>query len=169
MTATEARASIGGQALDPNAPLLDVEDLHVQFRIDDGVVKAVNGLTYSLDAGESLAILGESGSGKSVSAQAVMGILDMPPGEIPKGSVRFRGVELLGLSDNTMAQDVRANRIAMVFQDALTALNPVFSVGWQIGEVYRKHRGMSRKDAKKFTLIKDMHLCLITLVTDMYL
>lgn len=140
---------LGDEALDPNAHLLEVTNLHVEFRIEDGVVKAVNGLTYTLDEHETLAILGESGSGKSVSAQAVMGILDTPPGFVTQGSVRFRGVDLLQLPEKVMAKQVRGQKIAMVFQDALTALNPVFTVGWQIGEMLRKHRGLSKKEARE--------------------
>ena len=144
---------VSGLPIDPKAPLLEVDDLHVEFRIEDGVVHAVNGLSYVLGQGETVAILGESGSGKSVSAQAVMGILDTPPGFVTAGSVKFRGVQLLekhpksGKFDHVVPE-VRGTRLAMVFQDALTALNPVFTVGWQIGEMFRVHRGMSRKDAK---------------------
>ena len=133
---------------DLDAPLLRVNDLHVEFRLADGVVNAVNGLTYRLDPGETVAILGESGSGKSVSAQAVMGILDSPPGFVTGGSIEYRGIDLLQLSPEKQRR-FRANDIAIVFQDALTALNPVFSVGWQIGELFRKHRGMSKKAARK--------------------
>lgn len=145
---------IAGVETDPAAPLLEVENLHVEFRIQDGTVQAVNGLSYTLAKGETLAILGESGSGKSVSAQAVMGILDTPPGFVTQGSVKFRGVELLvaDQKSNTLdhgVPEVRGTRIAMVFQDALTALNPVFTVGWQIGEMFRVHQGMSKKDAKE--------------------
>ncbi len=139
---------IGGQAAATTGRLLDVEDLHVEFRIEGGVVNAVNGLSYSLDQGETVAILGESGSGKSVSAQAVMGIIDSPPGFITGGSVKFRGVELLDLPE-TERRKVRGDRIAMIFQDALTALNPVFPVGWQIGEMFRIHRGLSRRESRE--------------------
>ncbi|WP_433514987.1 ABC transporter ATP-binding protein [Nonomuraea sp. CA-143628] len=127
-------------------PLLAVENLHVEFATRAGVVRAVNGVSYSLSPGETLAVLGESGSGKSVTAQAIMGILDMPPARIPKGEIRFRGTDLLKLSDEARTQ-VRGQRISMVFQDALSALNPVFTVGWQISEMFRVHRGMSKRDA----------------------
>jgi oligopeptide/dipeptide ABC transporter ATP-binding protein len=125
--------------------LLDVRDLHVEFPTDYGVVKAVNGLSYTLDRHETLAILGESGSGKSVSALAVMGIIDSP-GRIPKGEVLLHGVDLLKMPDKKL-RDVRGERIAMIFQDALSALNPVYSVGWQIAESFRRHRGMGKKEA----------------------
>jgi len=122
--------------IDPTAPLLQVRDLNVLFKTRDGVAHAVNGVDLDLAAGETLAVLGESGSGKSVTAQAIMGILDMPPAEIASGPVKFRGT-------------YRAQKISMIFQDALSALNPVYTVGTQIGELFTVHRGMSRKDAKK--------------------
>ena len=128
-------------------PLLEVENLHVEFRIEDGVVRAVNGLSYSVSAGETLAILGESGSGKSVAAQAVMGLIDSPPGFITDGSIRFRGTELLAM-EPAERRAIRGEKIAMIFQDALSALNPVFSVGWQISEMFRKHRGLSKREAR---------------------
>ncbi|GII65159.1 ABC transporter ATP-binding protein [Sphaerisporangium krabiense] len=129
-------------------PLLAVDNLHVEFTTRQGLVRAVNGVSYTVNAGESLAVLGESGSGKSVTAQAIMGILDMPPARIPKGEVRFRGTDLLKLSDQARSQ-IRGQRIAMIFQDALSALNPVFTVGWQISEMFRVHRGVSKRDAMK--------------------
>ncbi|MBD0292632.1 MAG: ABC transporter ATP-binding protein [Jiangellaceae bacterium] len=128
-------------------PLLDVEDLHVEFRTRDGVAKAVNGVSYTLQEGETLAILGESGSGKSVTAQAVMGILDSPPGFITGGAVRFRGQDLLLLPE-AERRAYRGRNISMIFQDALSSLNPVFTVGWQIGEMFRIHEGLSRRQAK---------------------
>ena len=147
----EREDTVGGRPIDRSAPLLEVEDLTVEFRTADGVVKAVNGISYSLQERETLAILGESGSGKSVSAQAVMDIIDTPPGFITDGRVRYRGVDLFDLSDDQRRR-VRGNNIAMVFQDALTALNPVFTVGWQIGEMYRKHRGTSKKEAQEHAI-----------------
>ena len=126
--------------------LLDVRDLNVEFRTRDGVAHAINGASFYLDQGESLAILGESGSGKSVTAQAIMGILDTPPGYVTGGEVFFRGVDLLKLPDEQRRQ-VRGRKIAMIFQDALSALNPVFTVGWQIAEMFRTHRGMNKSDA----------------------
>ncbi|MCI3221986.1 ABC transporter ATP-binding protein, partial [Streptomyces sp. NP-1717] len=127
--------------------LLDVRDLQVEFHTRDGVVKAVNGVSYSVDAGETLAVLGESGSGKSVTAQAVMGILDMPPGRIKGGEVLFKGQDLLKLKEDRRRK-IRGADMAMIFQDALSSLNPVLSVGAQLGEMFIVHRGMSRKDAR---------------------
>ncbi|OEJ94561.1 ABC transporter ATP-binding protein [Streptomyces thermolilacinus] len=127
--------------------LLEVRDLHVEFRTREGVAKAVNGVTYSVDEGETLAVLGESGSGKSVTAQAVMGILDMPPGRITGGQIVFQGRDLLTLKEDERRK-VRGARMAMIFQDALSALNPVLTVGDQLAEMYTVHRGMSKKDAR---------------------
>jgi oligopeptide transport system ATP-binding protein len=129
-----------------SGPLLEVADLHVEFRTRDAVVHAVNGISYSLAAGETLAILGESGSGKSVSAQAVMGILDSPPAFITQGDIRFRGEDMLAMPED-QRRKIRGRRIAMIFQDALSALNPVFTVGDQIGEMFRVHMGMSKKES----------------------
>jgi len=127
--------------------LLEVDDLHVEFRMRAGVAKAINGVSFTLDQGETLAILGESGSGKSVTAQAIMGILDTPPAHIPSGQVRYCCTDLLTLPEKER-QKVRGAQIAMVFQDALSSLNPVFPVGWQIAEMFRVHRGMNKSDAK---------------------
>ncbi|MER6396629.1 MULTISPECIES: ABC transporter ATP-binding protein [unclassified Kitasatospora] len=128
-------------------PLLDVRDLHVEFVTRDGVAKAVNGVNYSVRAGETLAVLGESGSGKSVTAQAIMGILDMPPARIPQGEIRFRGRDMLTMGKEERRK-IRGQKIAMIFQDALSSLNPVLSVGFQLGEMFRAHHGASRKEAK---------------------
>ncbi|WP_327190478.1 ABC transporter ATP-binding protein [Streptomyces xinghaiensis] len=128
------------------APLLEVRDLHVEFHTAEGVAKAVNGVNYSVEAGETLAVLGESGSGKSVTAQAIMGILDMPPGKIPRGEILFHGQNMLAMSE-AERRKIRGRRIAMIFQDALSSLNPVLSVGYQLGEMFRVHLGMSKKDA----------------------
>ncbi|MEY9814185.1 ABC transporter ATP-binding protein [Streptomyces albogriseolus] len=126
--------------------LLEVRDLHVEFRTRDGVAKAVNGVTYGVDEGETLAVLGESGSGKSVTAQAVMGILDTPPGRVTGGEVVFQGRDLLTLKEEERRR-IRGAEMAMIFQDALSALNPVLTVGDQLAEMFTVHRGMSRKDA----------------------
>jgi oligopeptide transport system ATP-binding protein len=132
-------------------PILSVEDLHVEFRTRESVVKAVNGISYTLSEGETLAILGESGSGKSVSAQAIMGILDSPPAQIPQGEIWFEGRNLLTLPEEEQRK-VRGPGISMIFQDALSALNPVYSVGYQIGEMFRAHRGTSKKEARKLAV-----------------
>ncbi len=127
--------------------LLEVRDLQVEFRTRDGVARAVNGVDYGVDAGETLAVLGESGSGKSVTAQAVMGILDMPPGRVTGGEILFEGRDLLKLKEEERRK-IRGAEMAMIFQDALSSLNPVLTVGDQLGEMFVVHRGMSRKDAR---------------------
>ncbi|KUH40095.1 MULTISPECIES: ABC transporter ATP-binding protein [Streptomyces] len=127
--------------------LLEVRDLHVEFRTREGVAKAVNGVSYAVDEGETLAVLGESGSGKSVTAQAVMGILDVPPGRITGGRILFQGRDLLTLREEERRK-VRGARMAMVFQDALSALNPVLTVGDQLAEMFTVHRGASKKEAR---------------------
>ncbi|WP_432705295.1 ABC transporter ATP-binding protein [Actinorhabdospora filicis] len=131
---------------DGGGHLLEVRDLFVEFRTGEGVAKVINGVSYHLDAGETLAVLGESGSGKSVTAQAIMGILDSPPGFVTGGQILYKGRDLLTASENER-RAVRGKEIAMIFQDALSALNPVFTVGWQISETLRKREGLSKKDA----------------------
>ncbi|MGH3318337.1 MAG: ABC transporter ATP-binding protein [Nocardioidaceae bacterium] len=141
------KSALGRVHFDPTAPLLEVEDLKVEFHTRYGVAQAVNGVSFTLQEGETLGILGESGCGKSVTAQAIMGILDTPPAKVAGGSIRFRGVDLLKMDERTR-RHVRQNKIAIIFQDALSSLNPVFTVGWQLGEVYRKHTGATRSQAK---------------------
>ncbi len=139
-TAPALRATV------PGSHLLEVDDLSVEFRTDYGTVRAVNSLSYHLDNGETLAILGESGSGKSVSAQAIMGIIDTPPGYVTSGQIRYQGRDLLTM-DKAEQRAMRGAEIAIVFQDALSALNPVFTVGAQIAEMFQVHRGTSKKEA----------------------
>jgi len=131
--------------------LLRVEDLRVEFTTRQGVARAVNGVSFSVAEGETIAILGESGSGKSVTAQAIMGILDTPPARIAGGSVKLLGQELVGLPESEY-RELRGEQIAMIFQDALSALNPVLRVGDQIAEMFRVHRGASKTAAKEEAL-----------------
>ncbi|MFI1098979.1 ABC transporter ATP-binding protein [Streptomyces melanogenes] len=148
MTTIEKTAGVPAPRSESDStPLLEVRDLHVEFHTRDGIAKAVNGVNYTVSAGETLAVLGESGSGKSVTAQAIMGILDMPPGRIPQGEILFRGKDMLKMSGEERRQ-IRGQKIAMIFQDALSSLNPVLSVGYQLGEMFRVHQGASRKEAK---------------------
>jgi oligopeptide/dipeptide ABC transporter ATP-binding protein len=134
---------LGKQDTDPDV-LLDVNDLTVAFPTDDGVVQAVRGVTYQLHRGESLGIVGESGSGKSVSSMAVMGLL--PRSARITGSVRFRGEQLLGKTESQYSR-IRGNKIAMIFQDPLTSLNPVYTVGKQIAEAVLVHHDISKAAA----------------------
>jgi oligopeptide/dipeptide ABC transporter ATP-binding protein len=132
-------------------PLLEVDDLWVEFRTRRQTIHAVRGLSYAVEAGETLAVVGESGCGKSVSARAVMGILETPPGRIVGGAVRLRGEDLLTASERRR-REVRGRHVAMVFQDPLSALNPVFTVGDQIAELYRARLGEPRRLAWKHAL-----------------
>jgi oligopeptide transport system ATP-binding protein len=128
--------------------LLEVNGLHVQFATHGGVVKAVRGVSFSLDPGKTLAIVGESGCGKSVTVQAVMGLIPTPPGRITAGSVRFEGRELVGLGA-AEANRIRGKEIGMIFQDPMTSLNPTMKVGKQITETLRIHEGLSREAARE--------------------
>ena len=146
MTTTTKPATPRSEYVARDGLLLEVEDLHVEFHTADGVAKAINGVSFDLRQGETLAILGESGSGKSVTSQAIMGILDMPPAKIPQGYIRYCGQDLLTMPDE-QRRKTRGPEISMIFQDALSSLNPVFPVGWQIAEMFREHRGMNKSDA----------------------
>lgn len=132
-------------------PLLDVSSLKVSFATPEGTVYAVNGVDLKLDRGETLAILGESGSGKSVTMQAVIGLVRSPPGTVTANHVRFDGLDLLALKPAQMRK-VRGPRIAMIFQDPFMSLDPTKTVGDQIGEMFRVHRGASRSDARRQAL-----------------
>jgi oligopeptide/dipeptide ABC transporter ATP-binding protein len=127
-------------------PLLDVRDLRTYFHVMDGVVRAVDGISFSIMAGETLGIVGESGCGKSVTSLSIMRLLDMPPAEIPSGEILFEGRDLLTLPDEEMRK-VRGNDIAMIFQEPMTSLNPVFTVGDQIAEAVILHQDLSKKAA----------------------
>jgi oligopeptide/dipeptide ABC transporter ATP-binding protein len=126
--------------------ILKVDDLRVSFATEDGVVQAVSGVSFELQAGEVLAIVGESGSGKSVTAQTITGLTRAPNARIT-GSVTYRGRELNGLEDDQL-RDVRGEQIAMIFQDPMTSLNPVYRVGDQIAEMIRAHRDVSKREAQ---------------------
>ncbi len=128
--------------------LLSVRDLRVEFRTGHRVVKAVNGVSLDVRAGETLAVLGESGSGKSITFEAVLGILDAPPGVITGGEAVFEGRNLFDLGPRER-RAICGSRIGMVFQDPLSALNPVYTVSWQIAEMFQVHRGLSQAEAKR--------------------
>jgi len=125
-----------------SAPLLQVENLAVDFQIGKRTAHAVRGISFELHKGETLAIVGESGSGKSVSALSILQLLAYPPASHPSGSIKFEGQEMIGASKNTL-RSIRGNRIAMIFQEPMTALNPLHTVYKQIGEVLRVHKGLS--------------------------
>ncbi|WP_233200157.1 ABC transporter ATP-binding protein [Blastopirellula marina] len=127
-------------------PLLEVRDLTVEFRTDDGVFKAVRGVDFDLKAGETLGIVGESGSGKSVTNLAMLGLIPQPPGKITAGYAMYGGYDLLQMTDRELST-IRGNRIAMIFQDPMTTLNPFLTIDEQLTEVTRKHLGLSYNDA----------------------
>jgi len=126
--------------------LLEVKDLSTHFFTHAGVVKAVNGVSFTLERGRTLGIVGESGSGKTVTALSVMRLIPDPPGKIVAGSIGLKGRDLLSLADDEM-REVRGNDIAMIFQDPMTSLNPVFKVGTQIAETIVQHQGKSKDEA----------------------
>jgi oligopeptide transport system ATP-binding protein len=128
-------------------PLLRIKNLKTRFYTDEGVVHAVNGISYDMQAGETLGIVGESGCGKSVHALSIIRLIPMPPGKIESGELWFDGRDLLKISESEM-RHVRGGEIAMVFQDPMTSLNPVYTVGFQIMEALQLHQGMNEADAR---------------------
>jgi peptide/nickel transport system ATP-binding protein len=127
-------------------PLLEIRDLRTWFRTDDGIVRAVDGVSMSVHRGETLAVVGESGCGKTVTARSVLKLIDMPPGQFAGGEIIWRGRNLIPLSPPEMDK-IRSREIAMIFQEPMTALNPVYPVGDQIAEALRAHENLSRKAA----------------------
>ena len=126
--------------------LLEIRGLKTHFKTDDGWLHAVDGVDMHIDAGETLCVVGESGCGKSVTAKTVMKLIDMPPGKIVAGQVLWQGRDLVPLGPQDM-QKIRAKEIAIIFQEPMTSLNPVYTVGEQIAESVRLHEGLSRKEA----------------------
>lgn len=130
-----------------NSNILEISNLYTQFETEDGIVHAVNGISYSLAQGETLGIVGESGCGKSVSMLSIMRLLPQPPAKIQADKIQFFDNNLLDLSENEM-QSIRGSQIAMIFQDPMTSLNPVLTIGYQIKEPMRLHLGLSDEDAQ---------------------
>ncbi len=128
--------------------LLEIQNLHTEFRTGAGTIHAVDGITYSVNAGETVAIVGESGSGKSVGALSILRLIPDPPGRITQGTVLFGGRDLMTLTEEQMRQ-VRGSEIGMVFQEPMTSLNPVLTIGRQITETLEQHRGVDRATAQK--------------------
>jgi oligopeptide transport system ATP-binding protein len=146
--------------------LLDVKNLKTRFRTPEGTVFAVNGVSFHLDDGETLAVVGESGCGKSVTMLSLLGLIPIPPGEIASGSALYRDRDLLKLSD-VQLEDIRGKEIAMVFQDPMTSLNPVLTIGRQITEAMATHTNMTKKQTKERAIdllkavgISDPYRCL---------
>ena len=131
-------------------PLLDVRDLKVTFRTEDGLVRAVDGLSFTVAPGEVLGIVGESGSGKSVTMMSVMRLIN-DPNAVFEGEVMYKGADLMTATESRM-QDIRGAEMAMIFQDPMTSLNPVYKVGWQISEQLQAHESMSDKQARGRTI-----------------
>ena len=127
-------------------PILEIKGLQTHFLTPHGRVKAVDGVSLSVKAGEMIGLVGESGCGKSVLARSILGLIPCPPGIAAGGEIRFMGVGLLGLPEKKM-QRIRGNDISMIFQEPMTALNPVYTVGAQLAEVFRKHQKLNRKEA----------------------
>ena len=126
--------------------LLQLRDLHTHFHTPDGVVKAVDGVTYDLHAGETLGVVGESGCGKSVTALSILRLIPEPPGRIFGGGILFEGKDLTKMAQKDLRK-IRGNHISMIFQEPMTSLNPVFTIGFQIAEAVMLHQGMNKKDA----------------------
>src|ERR1700688_1255045 len=126
--------------------LLEIENLQTHFRTPDGVIRAVDGVSFHVEEGETLAIVGESGCGKSVTANSILRLIPQPPGKIA-GSIHFQGIDLLKLPERAM-RDIRGNDISMIFQEPMTSLNPVLSVGRQLGETLRLHQGLDHQAAR---------------------
>jgi oligopeptide/dipeptide ABC transporter ATP-binding protein len=134
-----------------DAPLLEVADLHTRFRSGNDIARAVDGVSFVLHPGETLAIVGESGSGKSVTSLSIMRLVPTPPGEITAGVVMFKGNDLLRLPERAMRR-IRGNEISMIFQEPMTSLNPLLTVGEQIAEVVRLHQGLGRAAARRHAI-----------------
>jgi peptide/nickel transport system ATP-binding protein len=129
------------------APLLEIEGLKTHFFTRDGVVRAVDGVSFSVAPGETLAVVGESGCGKSVTSLSILRLIPSPPGRIVEGSIKFEGKDLLALSERAM-RDIRGNEISMIFQEPMTSLNPVITIGRQIAETLMVHRGLDAEAAQ---------------------
>src|SRR5712672_1578798 len=140
-------------------PILDIADLRTWFFTRDGVVRAVDGVSFHVIPGETLAIVGESGCGKSVTALSILRLIPSPPGRIVSGAIRFAGRDLLGLSEAEM-RDVRGNEISMIFQEPMTSLNPVLTIGHQIAETLTLHQGLDRRAAldKAVDMLRLVHI-----------
>ena len=129
-------------------PLLSVKDLSIEFKTDKGVIRAVDNISFEVGHGETLGIVGESGCGKSITALSILGLIPRPAGYIASGSIKYKGQELVGLSESAYRK-VRGEEISMIFQEPMTALNPVFRIGNQMTEVIRLHQKLSRREARK--------------------
>ena len=140
--------------------LLEVKDLSTHLHLKRGILKAVNGVTFDLNASETLGLIGESGSGKTMTGLSLLGLLPRPAGRVVGGSIKLEGQDLVGLSDETMAQKIRGKKIAMISQDPMTSLNPVFSIGYQVAAPLREHGMAIGIDAHRMAIeeLKRVHV-----------
>src|ERR1700752_3938753 len=146
-TSSMASSTPASASPDAKVPLLEVRDLKVSFRTERGLLQAVGGISFRIDTHEIVGVVGESGSGKTVSLMSVMGLIN-DPNAVIEGSILYKGRELVGLSQRQL-RAVRGKEIAMIFQDPMTALTPVYTIGWQIVEQIRAHLDLSRRQARK--------------------
>jgi len=137
--------------INKSSKLLEVKNLKTFFFTEEGVVKAVNDVSFEVGEGETLGLVGESGCGKSVTSLSIMKLIPNPPGKIISGSILFEGQDIVNISENDM-HTIRGNKISMIFQEPMTALNPVFTVGHQISEVFTLHQNISKQEAKEKTI-----------------
>jgi oligopeptide/dipeptide ABC transporter ATP-binding protein len=151
------RASVDTTA--SSRPLLEIDNLRTHFFTPAGVVRAVDGVSYSLHGGETLGVVGESGCGKSVTALSILRLVANPPGRIVDGAIRFEGTDLLTLTESQM-EDIRGNHISMIFQEPMTSLNPLLTVGRQISEAIALHQGLSRREAmdRAVDMLRRVHI-----------
>jgi oligopeptide/dipeptide ABC transporter ATP-binding protein len=149
----------GRSAAAASGTILEIDNLRTHFFTADGVVRAVDGVSYSLKSGETLGVVGESGCGKSVTALSILRLVADPPGRIVGGSIRFEGTDLLELSETQM-ESIRGNEISMIFQEPMTSLNPLYTVGKQIAEAIALHQGLSKRDAmdKAVEMLRRVHI-----------
>ena len=161
MDRTEALEQGAGQEAPAAAgeSVLEVENLQTHFFTNDGVVRAVDGVSYGVRRGETLGVVGESGCGKSVTALSILRLVANPPGRIVGGAIRLEGRNLLEATETEM-EDVRGNEISMIFQEPMTSLNPLFTVGRQISEAIALHQGLSKRDAmdRAIEMLREVHI-----------
>jgi peptide/nickel transport system ATP-binding protein len=151
--------SVAGSGPKPARIILEIDNLRTHFFTADGVVRAVDGVSYAVQSGETLGVVGESGCGKSVTALSILRLVATPPGRIVGGAIRFEGSNLLALTEAAM-EGIRGNDISMIFQEPMTSLNPLMTVGRQIGESIALHQGLSRRDAmdRAVEMLRRVHI-----------
>jgi oligopeptide/dipeptide ABC transporter ATP-binding protein len=154
VTTTEPQT---GAAVTGTQPVLSIRNLHTEFRTPDGIVKAVDGVSYDLYPGETLGVVGESGSGKSVTVMSILGLIPQPPGDITEGEILFQGRDLLKLRRKELRK-IRGKEIAMIFQDPMTSLNPVLKVGFQLAEAIKSHNDSLDDDEVRNKVIQLLEL-----------